>query len=702
MKRIGFIFFLLISLTSSAQQTAQARVDSLFILLANAKEDINKIGLYVRIITTYNDFNKVEALKLEKPAMELARKLDSKTAEANVKNAIGRVYWRAGNFDLALQYHREAKEIFEADHNEDKIALTIRYIGQDYADGGKYPEALKHLADALHRYEKLSDKRNMAYAHELNAWVYRKQGNYVEAMKSGFAMLQLLEEVGDKNSIALSLSEIAENYINLANYSEALKYFAKSAEEFEAIGDRINMGYNHNLVGKVYKLMGNYSEALKNHVEALVIGKEVNDDNIMAYAYEGMAEVYKMRKDCGKALDNYLASAELFKKCSNRRDLALTYCNIGHCYRIDNNYTLARKYYDEAFVLSKELGSMELIVNYYRGVEILDSATGNWKDAYINHKNYILNRDSIFNQGNIKKMVQLQLKYEFDKKEAATKAEQEEKDLRQRKQLISLIVIALLILILAIVLYRSQMRKARTNLELKQKSESLEEENRQKTSILNIVSHDLKAPFSKIKGLTDIMQMTKDLNKTEKEEYISHIQSAVEQGNHLISNLLESQTIHHESNLPFLENTDVVKFIHDFQHATNGQLLKKQQQLQTQVELFNDFTFIDQHMLTRILDNLVSNASKFSDKGKLIYLRAWSEGATLNFSVRDEGPGISESDQKKMFKKFQMLSARPTAGEGSTGLGLSITKALVEKLKGTIRVKSKVGEGTEVVISFPA
>jgi signal transduction histidine kinase len=447
--------------------------------------------------------------------------------------------------------------------------------------------------------------------------------------------------------------------------------------------------------------MGNYAEAMKNHKAALSFGKDVGDANVMALAFDGMAEVHKMRSENPMALSNYLSSAELFKKYSNRRDLARIYCRIGDCYRAEKNYELAKEYYSNAFALSKELKSIELLADYYRGVEMLDSAMGNWKEAYIDHKNYVQKRDSVDSKENTKSIVQLQLNYEFNKKEAATKAEQDEKDSRQRRQFISLSSIAALILILAIVLYRSQTQKARTNLQLKLKTESLREENRQKTSILNIVSHDLKAPFSKIKGLADLMRMTTDLSKKDKEEYLTHIQSAVDQGNHLISNLLESQTIHRETNKPFLEEIDFVKFLRDFQMDVNGQLLKKNQQLQTQINLRSDRAFTDQKMLTRILDNLVSNASKFSDQGKSIYLRAWSDSFQLNFSVRDEGPGISEGDQKRMFKKFQMLTARPTGGEGSTGLGLSITKALVEKLNGSIRVNSKLGEGTEVVISFP-
>jgi len=198
-----------------------------------------------------------------------------------------------------------------------------------------------------------------------------------------------------------------------------------------------------------------------------------------------------------------------------------------------------------------------------------------------------------------------------------------------------------------------------------------------------------------------MMQKDDELDKENKEQYITRIRASLDQGNYLINKLLEAQAVHDQTKAPFFEPTNLVEFIHDFQGMTNAYLLEKRQQLKIDVQLESDHqALIDEQMLTRVLDNLVSNASKFSDKGKSIYLRAWSSEQYLNFSVRDEGPGISADDQQRMFKKFQRLSAKPTAGETSTGLGLSIIKAIMEKLNGSIHVTSKLGEGTEVIVTF--
>jgi signal transduction histidine kinase len=109
----------------------------------------------------------------------------------------------------------------------------------------------------------------------------------------------------------------------------------------------------------------------------------------------------------------------------------------------------------------------------------------------------------------------------------------------------------------------------------------------------------------------------------------------------------------------------------------------------------------DSLLLSRILDNLLTNAIKFSDVGKNIYLNILPEKNSVVISLRDEGPGISEDDQKIMFKMFQKLSAKATGKESSNGLGLSIIKVLVDKLKGEIEVNSELGVGTEFRIKLP-
>jgi signal transduction histidine kinase len=109
----------------------------------------------------------------------------------------------------------------------------------------------------------------------------------------------------------------------------------------------------------------------------------------------------------------------------------------------------------------------------------------------------------------------------------------------------------------------------------------------------------------------------------------------------------------------------------------------------------------DRNFVRKILENLLSNAIKFSPSGKNIYLELADTGRQLAIGVRDEGPGIRPEDQPKLFGQFQQLSARPTAGEASSGLGLYIAKRYAEAMQGDILCHSVPGQGATFTLLLP-
>ncbi len=109
----------------------------------------------------------------------------------------------------------------------------------------------------------------------------------------------------------------------------------------------------------------------------------------------------------------------------------------------------------------------------------------------------------------------------------------------------------------------------------------------------------------------------------------------------------------------------------------------------------------DPQRLRQVIDNLVSNALKFSPNGSTIRLRVLHPEGFWRIEVQDEGPGISEKDHDQLFKDFTRLSARPTAGESSTGLGLSIARRLVEAQGGQIGAEPGAGGGSVFWFTLP-
>jgi two-component system sensor histidine kinase/response regulator len=109
----------------------------------------------------------------------------------------------------------------------------------------------------------------------------------------------------------------------------------------------------------------------------------------------------------------------------------------------------------------------------------------------------------------------------------------------------------------------------------------------------------------------------------------------------------------------------------------------------------------DPNALSRVLDNLVSNAVKFSPSGKQISVVVRPTASYVECQVQDQGKGFTPDDKKRMFRRYEKLSSRPTGGESSTGLGLSIVKRLVEAMRGDVACESTAGSGARFTVRLP-
>ncbi len=309
------------------------------------------------------------------------------------------------------------------------------FIGQDYADSGNYYEALKYLNLALDSHVFLGMKHNLMVVHNIIAWVYNNMGMYAEGLEHNYNALRISEELGDKGGYAVISGNLADFLLEQGKYQEAIEVYTKSVRALAEVGDYINESLVTNHIGECYLKMGNYGEALKYHRMAREKGKKINNPTCEANAYSAMGDVFSAQRNYGEALKNYLLAAENFNKVTNKPSLVGLYSKTGGCYVKLNRPADARRYFDLALSLNRELNSVGEMNSYYREVTQLDSATGDWKNAYNHYKLFVSTRDSIYSQENTKKMVQTRMQYEFDKKEAAAKAEQEQKDALARSKL---------------------------------------------------------------------------------------------------------------------------------------------------------------------------------------------------------------------------------------------------------------------------
>ncbi len=237
--------------------------------------------------------------------------------------------------------------------------------------------------------------------------------------------------------------------------------------------------------------------------------------------------------------------------------------------------------------------------------------------------------------------------------------------------------------------------------EIEAKNVDLVKLNRDKNEFLGIVAHDLKNPLSAIKGYAEeIEEYCHEMSKEEIVELSGLIRKASAKMSTLITDLLDVNQIESGKIKLDFANVDILPIVESVAQDYAKRAKEKEINLLFSHE-GNDFhAYVDANTVGQILDNIISNAVKYSPLGKKVDIKLSANEDKIRCEVKDEGEGLSEDDQKKLFGKFNRLSTKPTGGEHSTGLGLFIVKKLVEAMNAEIRCESELGKGATFIVEF--
>lgn len=222
--------------------------------------------------------------------------------------------------------------------------------------------------------------------------------------------------------------------------------------------------------------------------------------------------------------------------------------------------------------------------------------------------------------------------------------------------------------------------------------------NHEKQQLILLVSHDLKGPFNRIFALTQLLEMTGRFSDEQK-EYINKMYSIVGDGLNMVRNIVDVRKIEEKGLDPYPEKINlpsvVLPIIKQYSVLADKKKLKVNYNAPDKLEIVSDKNYI-----SRIMENLLSNALKFSEPGKEVNIRITSEDNKVKIAVQDQGPGLNDDDLKNLYQKFRKLTPRPTGGESSQGLGLSIVKILSECLGGDVVCDSTVGAGSTFTVTI--
>jgi signal transduction histidine kinase/predicted negative regulator of RcsB-dependent stress response len=649
-----------------------------------------------------------------------------------------RVY---NQLDSALLFAEQLRTAAERMGDKRGIGLYWQVVGRITAMKGQDSASLAALSAAIKIFRETSDSLSVAKALNAVGRTYFQQGRLTDALAALINALEIAERLNDKQTIATSLTNIGNVYVELREFSEAIAHYKKAEPLFKEFGDKQFVGFILNNLGICYQQQGRYDEAMSAHTQSLEIKLQQGDERGISDAYNNIGYLYELNGNYVAALENHQKSLVLRQKLRYKFETSESLYNVAHVYfkqdsvlRVNKQLefasprqdmlALALDYAKRAGDLATDIHAVEYSSRVLRLVSDIYTQLNRPTEALAAYKNFIIVRDSMFNQSSVKKMNELKVRYETQRKEKEIMLLQEEAENQTliRNSLIGGITLFGLLLVLAINRYQL---KQRSELALREKNHALDralsdveaqkkladESSRVKSEILNVVAHDLQTPLSSVVRFAYLLKQSPTFTPKQSdmlERIMSVSQAMLRQTVNLLN--AASERISSEMQREKVYLNDLLREVINDSGAS-----KKGIEVSLRAEQMF-FVIGDYDKLCETFDNLISNAVKYSPRGKQIEVSirqmtvSSSQSApssltaknSLLIAVCDEGQGLTDDDKTKLFGKFQRLSAKPTAGESSTGLGLYITKQIVELHSGRIWAESDgLGHGTTFFVELP-
>ena len=619
-------------------------------------------------------------------SIDLAKKFNLKVSIAHALNFIGVGYNYQGDFKKSYEFCQQAKELAESEGDSIEIGYSNNNIGRLLFEQGIVAQSFPYFLNGLKIFEKFHNQTGVAYAKQSLANLYQLQKNYKKAEQFQKEALSLRISLKKPRDIAVAYSQLAVLYQEINNLSEANKYLLRSDSVCNVIQDDINLARIKILLAKNYLKEGKLDEAQKIGEAGFNVIQRINNIRLLPEGFLIKGKIYFARKKYDQAKAEFSSA-------------------LG------------------AATTSKQ--SVLQMESYYQLAQV--SKFMNLKQEEMSHLNhYFILKDSLEDIELTRQVERLQFELEIQTKERENEflklqqASTQSVIARQRLGTILLLVVVTFLVILALIIWQVSSRRklvnhklanqnqqiiqqgeeiTRQNETLQKRNILLSDLNHEKNTLMSIVAHDLKSPLNRISALASLIKMEGSLT-VQQQEYAEMIKNAVKSGSSLITDLLDVNEIEEGHNSSANTSFDLVfllkERVNHFQSYATLKGIRLDFLSPDIIPFVSDSSYID-----RILENLISNAIKFSKAHTQLVVTVKYENSNAIISVKDQGPGFTEADQKMMYKKFKRLSARPTASESSNGLGLAIVKTLVDRLGGSIQLITKVEVGSEFIVTLP-
>ncbi len=320
----------------------------------------------------------------------------------------------------------------QADSSRIKALDDYIWFGYVYSN----PDKAIILSDTLFEFSrKLGKKKVMATALNMKGLAYYNKSDYPNALKHYQRSLKIREEIGDIDKIASSLNNIGLTHRVQGNYPQALDYYRRCLIIMEENGHKKGIAASLNNIGVIYEIQSSYQLAMESYVRSLKNFEEIGDKQGIARSLSNIGNIYYVQGNYPQALNYYKRNLKTYKEIGDIQGTASLLISISSAYIVQGKYNNAITNCQEALKLSEEIESIDLQKEACDCLYEAHKSLGKDDKALKYHEQMTVLNDSIFNEANTKKITQLEMQYDFDKKEAATQMEQEKKDVIAAQEL---------------------------------------------------------------------------------------------------------------------------------------------------------------------------------------------------------------------------------------------------------------------------
>lgn len=394
-------------------------------------------------------------------------KATSDTAKVNAANKLA-VLYRNTNTDSTAYYAALAVSLSRKIQYDYGFAEALVNQANAAIIKGNYANALTDLQKAQSTYARLTEKNNsdnsaqngLARAFATTGIVYTQQSNYFMALENYQKALKIYESTQDKVSVSKALNNIGIVYKSQLNYRKALEYLNRAYQLQSELGEA-NAAMTLTNIGVIEFESGNHNSALQYYNRAAAAFANSPSPIGLALLNNYLGDYFKSQDNWADAENHYRKSLALYDGMQNKFGASLALYNIGMLYAAQKKYAEAMPFASKSLAYATEIGVLDQTYHSERLVSELYGFLNNTSESFKHYKNYIVARDSIFNQENARKFAQAEMDFEYRKKEALL-AEQS-----KRRQLLTVfsVIAALLLVILALVIYNRRQVKRRLTLQ---------------------------------------------------------------------------------------------------------------------------------------------------------------------------------------------------------------------------------------------